>query len=307
MASSYPYPQTPPSFSGPQALQQAESYCRKLARSHYENFSIASFLIPKSLRQDFYNIYAYCRWSDDLADESINSSVASERLAAWKEQFEAALSSGTSTQPILLALVATIGRHNLSREPFLDLLSAFTRDQTKTRYADDLDLLDYCRGSANPVGRILLQLAKVGDETAIAQSDQICTGLQLVNFCQDMRRDAAMGRIYLPASRYLSSGIDEQIILKSDASRELVAVLRIWVTDSRELFRQGWSLHEKVPAWLSRDVRLFASSGLAICDSLAMNKFDVWSKRPTVSKATKLRLLTRTLVTSRFPKSAYFD
>ena len=140
------------------SLVQAESYCRELATSHYENFHVVSWLLPKHLRQHFYNIYAYCRWSDDLADET-NSTEESTRLLQWWEGELNRAYAGTATHPVYIALRSTIEKYQLNQQPFADLLSAFRQDQVKLRYQSDDELLDYCTRSANPVGQLVLSLA----------------------------------------------------------------------------------------------------------------------------------------------------
>ncbi len=287
-------------------LIAARTYCRKLATTHYENFSVASLLIPKSLRQDFFNIYAYCRRSDDLADEQPSPDHALKALKSWRIELKTALQGASSDDPILTALVETVKRRKLATQPFFDLLDAFDRDQVQNRYATSADLLSYCRCSANPVGRILLDLAEVRSESELTLSDQICSGLQLINFCQDMARDAAINRIYMPQELSERHQVAEEMILEAQPTERLKAALQEWVTDSRQYFLRGWQLWKSVPKWLARDIHLFAGGGLAICDAIAEQQFDVWTCRPTVNKATKLKLLLRACVSHRLPKSKYF-
>ena len=287
-------------------LVAARTYCRKLATTHYENFSVASLLVPKSIRQDFFNIYAYCRRSDDLADEQPSPQHALTALKSWRHDLTTALQGTQCEDLILTALVETVKRRKLTTQPFFDLLDAFERDQAQNRYATSEDLLSYCRCSANPVGRILLDLAEVRSESELAKSDHICSGLQLVNFCQDMARDAAINRIYMPQELWQRHRVTEEMILKAQPTDNLRAALREWVTDSRRYFLRGWSLWQSVPKWLARDIHLFAGGGLAICDAIAAQQFDVWTCRPTVSKATKLKLLVRACISHRLPPSRYF-
>ena len=192
----------PEATYGPPSLAQAEKYCSDLATSHYENFHVVSWLLPRHLRQHFYNIYAYCRWSDDLADET-GSTVESTRLLQWWEGELNRAYAGTATHPVFVALRSTMEKFQLPQQPFADLLSAFRQDQVKLRYRTDEELLDYCQRSANPVGRLLLALAEASTPENIAWSDSICSGLQIANFCQDIALDARKNRIYIPETRLL--------------------------------------------------------------------------------------------------------
>jgi squalene synthase HpnC len=285
----------------PMDFQQASNYCRDLAHSHYENFSIASCLIPKSLRRHLYHVYAYCRWSDDLADESDSPAQAIERLAWWQDELDNCF-QGQGNHPVMIALKSTIHTFGLSKQPFDDLLSAFRQDQIVTRYDSDDQLHDYCRRSANPVGRIILQMARVDAPECLEWSDQICTGLQLANFCQDMSRDAIKQRIYLPRSRWEPSQVTEAMILQRQCRPELQLATVRWALDIRERFYDGWQLTDHVPAWLARDIRLFASGGLAILHRIAQRQGDVWSKRIEVSRQDKLRLFLRAVFSKRLPR-----
>jgi hypothetical protein len=168
-------------------LNEARAFCRAVARRHYENFPVVSLLVPRRLRQDFANVYAFARWSDDLADESGDPSAASSRLSAWRRDL-ASCFRGEAEHPVFVALAETVGRTGLSIDPFSRLLDAFERDQRQTTYATREELLGYCGNSANPVGRIVLALEGCRDPDRLALSDAICTGLQLVNFWQDIRR-----------------------------------------------------------------------------------------------------------------------
>lgn len=272
------------------SLAQAQAYCSYWARSHYENFVVASLLLPRQLRQDFHNIYAYCRWSDNLADEIDDRQHSLELLDWWQAELSQCF-AGQPKHPVLLALQSTIRQHHLSPEPFFDLLSAFRQDQQLDRYPDDAWLRDYCRRSADPVGRILLQLARVSDAEALAYSDHICTGLQLANFCQDMAVDARRGRIYVPQSRWSRHGVDESMLLAARPTASLQALLAEWVEAARAELVAGQPLLGLVPPWLRRDVVLFLRGGQAILEQIAQQRFDVWTCRPRVSKWKQFRLV----------------
>lgn len=291
---------------GPQASafpalsrQEAESYCRHLATEHYENFTVVSYLLPRHLRQDFSNIYAYCRWADDLGDELESRDAAMTGLEWWREELESCY-AGRGKHPVMVALQHTIESHRIPIQPFLDLLSAFRQDQVQNRYADDEQVIDYCRRSANPVGRILLLLAKVTDPKAQELSDHVCTGLQLANFCQDMKRDAAIDRIYLPISRW-PQDMTESTILRGQGHASLQAALALWTQEARRFLLAGLPLTQFGPLWLRRNVRLFIGGGLSILHAIAKSDFDVWTQRLEVTRSTKLRLLAYATV-GRIPK-----
>ncbi|MCA9157251.1 MAG: squalene synthase HpnC [Planctomycetales bacterium] len=275
--------------------EQALAYCSRWAASHTENFVVASVLLPRRLRQDFHNIYAYCRWSDDLADKSDNPQQSLLLLDWWQEALERP-PSGQPYHPILVALQQTIQRHHLKLEPFVDLLHAFRQDQQVRRYANDEQLLEYCQHSANPVGRILLQLARAVTPASLRLSDAVCTGLQLANFCQDMSRDAEQGRIYFPQSRWFEHGVDEAMLLDRQVTPELRNALSQWVGTARQSLLAGWPLIELVPQWMRTDVDLFVRGGLAILQAIEAQQFDVWTTRPQVGKWTQARLLATSLM-----------
>lgn len=294
-------------------IRAAETFCRQYARSQYENFTKVSWFVPRRLRPDFYNVYAFCRASDDLADESGSPAAASEKLARWRKALAARLDGAAIAERppaddrILVAVAATLRRRKLRSEPLFDLLSAFEQDQHLAQYQDWGQLQSYCDRSANPVGRIVLGLADAGDNDNVRRSDLICTALQQINFCQDMARDAAIGRIYMPAEHYQRWGIDTAEILAAHPTPALRQSLAAWVQRIRPGFLAGWSLGADVPRWLGRNVRLFASGGLAVCEAIAAQEYDVWTARPVVSQRQKVRLLLRNVVTSRPPSSRAFD
>lgn len=284
-------PQRPPAAW---SHADAEAYCRRWARQSYENFTVVSWLLPRHVRQDFYNVYAYCRWADNLADEVADRQHSLELLAWWQQQL-ALCYSGRPSHPVLVALQTTIQRHHIPITPFADLLSAFRQDQTVTRYDSDTQLLDYCTRSANPVGRILLHLAGAAEETQLELSDHICSGLQLANFCQDMSRDAAIDRIYAPRSRWQAHGVTEEMLLLRQPTSGLQNLLAAWVADTRVMFEAGRPLVDRVPRWLATDIDLFIRGGVAVLDAIEQQRFDVWTKRPKISKLQKLCLLASSL------------
>ncbi len=284
---------------GPEApvstnLQQSEcdQYCRMWASRQYENFTVVSWLLPRPLRQHFYNVYSYCRWSDNLADE-IESDIESLRLLDWWEGELVAAETGQSQHPVMLALGETISQFDLSLVPFRDLLSAFRQDRRVQRYDSNAELIDYCKRSADPVGRILLSLARADSTENIELSDQVCTGLQLANFCQDMARDAAIGRIYAPRELYENFGVSESMLLEAKCTSEMQEMLAAWVAATRQRFDAGWELVHRVPKWLATDIELFIRGGTKILDQIAASGYDVWTQRPVVSKSQKLLLVAQ--------------
>jgi squalene synthase HpnC len=274
-------------------LPFATEYCRRITRNHYENFTVISLLLPRRLRQDFANFYAFCRWSDDIADES-NPIERPQLLDWWEGELQRCFDSQPS-HPIMVALQSTIRRHEIPQQPLQDLLNAFRQDQCKNRYATDKELAEYCRCSANPVGRVILCLAQADCDENVKLSDSICTGLQLANFCQDIASDAVINRIYLPQNRWMEHGITEALILKRSSTPALRSTMADWVAYAREHFLMGWPLVDRVPRWLATDVDLFVRGGLAILNAIERQDFDVWSKRPTLSKFYKFKLLSRSL------------
>lgn len=287
----------------PVDLVQAKKYCKTLAKKHYENFSVASLLLPARLRQDFYNIYAYCRWSDDLADEMGNTAESLRLLHWWRTEL-ADCFSGTAKHPVFVALQETIRTHAIPRQPFDHLLDAFVQDQSVTRYKSHGEVIDYCRGSANPVGRILLKLARVEDSASQQLSDRICTGLQIANFCQDIGQDAKQGRIYLPKDLWQRFQLTEAEILLGAPTDHLRFALKVWVDLARTSLVSGLPLVKQTPRWLARDVQLFARGGLTLLNNISFANFDVWTHPIEVSKKQKAALLLRAMLSPRSTRVA---
>jgi squalene synthase HpnC len=279
------------------SVRHAESLTRALAGVNYENFLVASFLLPRRLRQPFFNIYAYCRIADDLADESPSPEVAITRLQEFRQHFDAAI-AGSPTSNLFLALTKTMGEFGLPNAPFYHLLDAFEQDQTKTRYQSFDELLGYCRRSANPVGQIVLKLADCYNEETESLSDDICTGLQLANHWQDVGRDFAIGRIYLPMDCWDQFGVDESMFGKpGEAVSSTPEPLRQMIKSQCELAQQyldrGLSLGDRVPRWMAADIKLFAHGGLQTLAAIKEIRYDVLAVRPTVSKLVQLKLMAK--------------
>jgi squalene synthase HpnC len=275
-------------------LRAAEDFCRALAGRHYENFSVASRLLPSALRQDLANVYAFARWADDLADESDGPEEALLALGDWRRRLVAA-SEGRPDHPVFVALAATLRRRGLPVEPFHHLLDAFEQDQFRSRYQSRADLLHYCSRSADPVGRIVLGLGGCRDPAAIAQSDSICTGLQLVNFWQDIVRDRAAGRIYVPLEEMMRHGVREEDFDRPVASECVRGLLRDLVSWARECFDAGAGLHRIAPGHLRPAIRLFLGGGRAVADAIERQGFDTLRARPLVGGVTKAWLAVRAI------------
>lgn len=272
------------------SLEESRRYCATLARSHYENFTVASCLIPRGLRHDFYAVYAYCRWADDLADETDSPEQSLELLDWWAAMLDDCY-EGRTSHPVFVALAETIAKFDIPKEPFADLLVAFRQDQQVHRYATFDDLLGYCRYSANPVGRLVLYLGRAMDEHRVELSDSICTGLQLANFWQDVAEDWDRGRLYLPEEDCRKFGYNPGDPAQRQATDAFRRLLQYEVERAERYLHQGRSLIRLMPRKLRVPVSLFAEGGLAICREIRRMNFDVWTARPTVSRATKLRLM----------------
>jgi squalene synthase HpnC len=271
------------------SLGEAEHYCRRLADTHYENFTVVSRLFPRRLYQHLCNVYAYCRWADDLADEAADGQSLA-LLDWWESQLDAAY-RGEARHPVFVALRETIKEFQLPRGPLADLLTAFRRDQVQKRYETLEELLTYCEKSANPVGRIVLYLGESASDETFVLSDSICTGLQLANFWQDVKRDYDRGRIYIPQDCFRSHSWDESKFKAGkcdDAFRDLLMPL---VEDAESRIRAGKELPGSVKPGLALPIRVFANGGLAILAAIRQSGYDVWSHRPTVGRISKLRIL----------------
>ena len=282
---------------------QAETYTRWLATHHYENFHVVSFLLPKRLHQDFFNVYSYCRWADDLGDE-IGDTAESLRLLAWWRGELDNMYWGRATHPVFLALRGTVERHDIPKEPFADLVAAFVQDQTVTRYPTWEDLFGYCRNSANPVGRLVLYLCGYRDAERQRLSDATCTALQLANFWQDVTVDLLKDRVYIPLEVMDRRGYSlEELFARSDtpAFRE---VMREIVARSRELFHAGLPLAGMVDRRLALDIDLFSRGGIRILEKIEEQDYDVLRARPAISKLDRVWLLLRSLARTAFARAA---
>lgn len=286
------------------ALEEARAYCATLTASHYENFSVVTWLTPKPLRPAFQSIYAFCRWSDDLGDEVGDSARATALLQWWRGELEAVY-RGEARHPVMLALAPTIQEFAIPIHPFRDLISAFEQDQTVIDYDTYEQLLDYCSRSANPVGRLILHVGRAFDEVNASLSDKTCTGLQLANFWQDVARDLAIGRVYLPREDRLRFGCSDDDLRDRRFTPAFASLLRFEVERARGLLVAGRALVDRLPPRLSLDVDLFSRGGLAILDRIERQGYDVLTSRPSLGKLAKLRLVARAAFQSWRPGRAF--
>jgi squalene synthase HpnC len=279
-----------PQSVSPDQIRSAESASRHLANRHYENFLVSSILLPKAMRQPFFNVYAFCRTADDAADESGSPERALVRLTELKNALDQTY-RGRPPSDLFIALAKTIDQFQIPQRPFNDLLDAFVQDQTKNRYQTDHELLDYCRRSANPVGRIVLRMGDADSDSNVALSDEVCTALQFVNFWQDVARDYRMNRIYLPLDRLEERGIDPLELSKHTTSTALRRCILDLCDEAEDRFSMGNALVGAVPSWLSTSIRLFIGGGRATIAAIRKIDGDVLRVRPTVSKWTQARLV----------------
>ena len=282
---------------------QAVAYTRWLATTHYENFHVVSFLLPKRLHQDFYNVYSYCRWADDLGDETGDPAESLRLLDWWRGELDA-MYAGSATHPVFVALRPTVDRYAIPKEPFSDLVRAFIQDQTVTRYRHWEELFGYCRYSANPVGRLVLYLCGYSDAQRQALSDATCTALQLANFWQDVTVDLLKDRVYIPLEVMFRHGYSLEDLAARRSTPAFRLVMREIVGTTRELFRKGLPLSGMVDRRLSLDIDLFSRGGMLILDKIARQNYDVLRARPAVSKVERACLLAASLARAAFLRAA---
>ncbi len=311
----------PPEYAIPErapSLQDAQRYCARLAHSHYENFSVVTWFLPKHLHQHFCNVYTYCRISDDLGDEVDNAEQSLALLDAWESELNAtylslvegappdvrrdveqlqANSSGRNPvsprHPVFVALRETIRECDVPRRPFADLLTAFRQDQAVGRYSTFDNVLGYCHYSANPVGHLVLYLCGYRDAERQQLSDYSCTALQLANFWQDVAVDYAKGRIYLPLEDLAKYGVNENDIAERRATPPFLEMMKFEVTRARDWFHKGLPLAKMVDQHLALDIELFSRGGLEILNSIERQGYDVLARRPAISNPRKFWLVVR--------------
>jgi squalene synthase HpnC len=294
---------SPDALARTYTVSEAESYTRWLSTHHYENFHVVSFLLPKRLHQDFYNVYAFCRWADDLGDEMGDTAESLRLLAWWREELHA-MYAGEAKHPVFTALKGTAAKHQLPQEPFDDLITAFQRDQTITRYPTYEDVFEYCKYSANPVGRLVLYLCGYSDAERQRLSDATCTALQLANFWQDVSVDLLKDRVYIPLEAMNRHGYTEKELFAGRETPQFRAVMEEVVGRARELFLKGLPLIRMVDRRLSLDLDLFSRGGMMVLDKIEQQNYRVLEQRPAVTKSERLRLLLGSLVRVAFSKTA---
>ncbi len=311
-----------PDRCDPLSVAEARAYTRAITRANRENFSVASRLLPRDLREDVHAVYAFCRWADDLGDApglAEDPQRALDLLAWWRQEL-ADCFAGRPRHPVFVALAPTIEKHDLPEQPFSDLIDAFVQDQTVNRYESWAQLLDYCNRSANPVGRLVLRLYGERSDTSDDLADATCTALQLTNFWQDVRRDILeRNRVYLPAEIAAVHGLDLEAMVRltrlDDAVRcqscapgivkaqgdsglgELMpayrATLHAVVQKTWPMFAEGRDLWPRVDRRFRSDLKLFTLGGEAVLRKIQRQRYDTWTRRPVMGKLTKAGLLMR--------------
>ncbi len=274
------------------AIEEAYAYCERLAKTHYENFSVVTWFLPKRLRPPMYSVYGFCRHTDDLGDEAEGDRLA--LLDQWEEDLRRC-ESGAPEHPILKALQQTMSGRPMPIEPFLKLIEANRMDQRTKRHPTYDGLLHYCDHSANPVGRMVLSLFGYNDDERQRLSDATCTALQLANFWQDVRRDYAMGRIYIPLEDMERFDYSEDDLRSNVVNQNLRDLMAFEVDRARALFKEGERLVDLVDGELRIDLKLFTLGGLSVLDAIERQGYDVLSQRPVVSKGRKLQLSLRAM------------
>lgn len=263
-------------------IESADAYCRLLATRHYENFAVASKIVPERIRTDLMRFYAFCRTTDDLGDESGSTHLALERLASWREQTEAFFAGRPPVHPVFIALRETVDRCGLDKQPFVDLIAANEQDQQLLTYKNWPQLHAYCMLSAAPVGRVVLRFFGIANAATEKLSDDVCIGLQLANHAQDVSRDAKIGRRYL---------------LDEDVERGgTVEAIKALVERARGLLASGKLLETMAPGALRLQLALYRLGGLAICDEIERLEYRTDVTRPSVSKRAKMAILLRSVL-----------
>ena len=277
------------------SIDDAQKYTRWLATHHYENFNVVSWLLPKELHQHFYNVYAYCRWADDLGDEIPDGNRAVELLDWWERELNACYEDKPS-HAVFIALRETVLAQDIPKQPFADLLKAFRQDQFVKRYENWDAVIDYCVYSANPVGRLVLYLCGYRDAERQHLSDATCTALQLANFWQDVSRDLEKGRIYIPLDIAASHEVSEADIVAKRFTDAYPRLMKELIARTRVLFNEGMPLAKIVDTRLSIDLEMFSRGGLAVLDAIEAGGYNTLQHRPSIGKAKQAGLLGRLLL-----------
>ncbi|MBT3996461.1 MAG: squalene synthase HpnC, partial [Chloroflexi bacterium] len=268
-------------------------------KTHYENFSVGSRLLPKHLRKHFYSIYAFSRGVDDLGDEADGDRLG--LLNLWEEQLDGCYpgTHGRPTHPYFVALAKTIRTFDIPAEPFKRLIEANRRDQDITRHETFGDILKYCTYSANPVGHLVLYLAGIRDPKLHELANHTCTALQLANFWQDVSRDSDIGRIYIPQEDMKRFGVSEEQVTNGAVDDKFIEMMRFEVDRARQMFVDGYPLADHLDNHLKSDFALFTRGGLAILQAIEREGYDVLSSRPVISKFGKVKIFTSVWLRSK--------
>ncbi|MEX2672723.1 MAG: squalene synthase HpnC [Phycisphaeraceae bacterium] len=284
------------------SYEQAKAYTRDLVNTQYENFTVVSRLVPKHLRDDFASVYAFCRWADDLGDETGDPAQSQQLLAWWRTELEACYRD-EPRHPVFVALQPTIRRHAIPIEPFDHLIQAFEQDQKLHRYETWEQVLDYCTRSADPVGRLVLYLCNYRDTQRQRLSDRTCTALQLVNFWQDVRRDILeRDRIYVPSEALSKHGLTHDDLVQHAHGRRLLTaeqhaayqkVIHELIDRTWPSFAEGRQLWPLVNRRVRLPIQLFTLGGEAVMRRVEQINYDTIDHRPKISKATKMMLMAR--------------
>ncbi len=280
----------PYQFAGTATPEEARLYCEKLAKSHYENFLVAGAFCPKPLRQHFYNVYAYCRISDDLSDEIGDPAKSLILLDWWEEELDA-MYAGKPRHPVFVALAETVQKFAIPAGPFRDLLTAFRQDQHVTRYQTFEELVGYCRYSACPVGRLVLYLCGYQDDERLTLSDKTCTALQLANFWQDVTRDLVKDRVYIPLEDMARFGYTEESLFARRFTPEFAALMKFEVDRTHTLFNEGLKLTTLVEKRVRLDIEMFNRGGMEVLRRIEQQHYDTLTTRPAVPKSRQFALL----------------
>ena len=283
-------------------LEQSRQYCTNLACNHYENFPVLTRFVPADRRQDFANVYAYCRWSDDIGDEVGDPAKSLELFIWWLSDLERCYSDQTPQHPVMIALKSTIQQFNIPIQPFRNLVAAFQRDQTQTRYRDFSDVMSYCECSADPVGRIVLYLCDSFSEERGRLSDKVCTGLQLANFWQDVAIDIGKDRIYLPQDSMVRFGVTESDIVHKKFTPQFAKLLEFEVNRADELLLEGRALAKQLKGRWKIVIGLFAEGGRTVLRKIRRNGYNVFDRRPKLSRGDLAGLVARTMLFLMRPK-----
>jgi squalene synthase HpnC len=281
----------------PPTLEEARDWCHQLTTSHYENFHVASFFLPRAVRPHFESVYAFCRVSDDLGDEIGDTATALRLLQQWDRLLDQCYDApDQSRHPVFVALRPTIEACELPRGLFHNLIRAFIQDQIKTVYDTWEEAVEYSRYSANPVGRLVLMICGYRDERRALLSDHICTALQLANFWQDCVRDSEIPRRYIPTEYMERFGVAEGQIEGRVFTPEFRAMMIALVDRTRTMLRAGAQLPEIVDPELRVTLDLFRRGGEAILDGIVAQDYDVLRGRPIVTRRRKMLLLLGALL-----------